>query len=65
MQDRSGGSYYQATWDGAFQSSPDWAVVVSTYNEWLESTEIEPAVEYGDLYLDLTRQNADLWKAPP
>ena len=59
QQDRAGGQYYQATWDGALASSPSWAVIVSTFNEWMESTQIEPAVQYGDQYLGLTKQNAD------
>jgi len=63
IRDRADGSYYQASWDGAIASSPSWAVVVSTFNEWMESTQIEPSVQWGDQYLDLTRQNADLFKA--
>ena len=59
LQDRAGGEYYQATWDGALASNPSWAVIVSTFNEWMESTQIEPAVQYGDQYLVLTKQNAD------
>ena len=55
--------YYQATWDGALASSPSWAVVVSTFNEWMESTQIEPSQQWGDQYLQLTRQNAELFKA--
>jgi hypothetical protein len=63
MQDRAGGSYYQATWDGALASAPSWAVVVSTFNEWKESTQIEPSPSYGDHYLAITRQNSDYFKA--
>jgi hypothetical protein len=62
-QDRSGGGYYQATWDGALASNPSWAVIVSTFNEWMESTQIEPSVQYGDQYLQITRQNADQFRA--
>jgi hypothetical protein len=62
-QDRSGGAYYQATWDGALASNPQWAVIVSTFNEWMESTQIEPSVQYGDQYLQITRQNADQYRA--
>jgi Glycosyl hydrolase family 99 len=62
-QDRSGGAYYQATWDGALASNPGWAVIVSTFNEWMESTQIEPSVQYGDQYLQMTRQNADDYRA--
>jgi hypothetical protein len=63
LQDRAGGSYYQATWDGALASNPAWAVTVSTFNEWMESTQIEPSVQYGDQYLQMTRQNADAFHA--
>jgi len=63
IRDRGDGSYYQASWDGAIASNPSWAVVVSTFNEWMEATQIEPSVQYGDQYLELTRQNADLFKA--
>jgi Glycosyl hydrolase family 99 len=63
IQDRAGGSYYQATWDGALASSPAWAVTVSTFNEWMESTQIEPSLQYGDQYLQMTRQNADAFHA--
>jgi hypothetical protein len=38
-------------------------VVVSTFNEWLEATQIEPAQQYGDQYLQLTKQNADAFKS--
>ena len=62
-RDRSGGAYYQATWDGAIASNPQWAVIVSTFNEWMESTQIEPSVQYGDQYLQMTRQNADSYRA--
>jgi len=63
IRDRGDGSYYQASWDGALASSPSWAVVVSTFNEWMESTQIEPSVQWGDQYLQMTRQNSDLFKA--
>jgi hypothetical protein len=62
-QDRVGGRYYQATWSGAMASNPQWAVIVSTFNEWMESTQIEPSVQYGDQYLQMTRENADQYRA--
>jgi hypothetical protein len=64
-RERGGGMYYQATWDGAMASNPSWAVIVSTFNEWLESSQIEPSVQYGTQYLELTRQNADVFHAAP
>ena len=62
-RDRADGAYYQATWDGALASNPQWAIIVSTFNEWMESTQIEPSVQYGDEYLQITRQNADTYRA--
>jgi len=62
-RDRADGAYYQATWDGALASNPQWAIIVSTFNEWMESTQIEPSVQYGDEYLAITRQNADQYRA--
>jgi glycoprotein endo-alpha-1,2-mannosidase len=63
LRDRGDGAYYQAAWDGALAANPHWAIMVNTFNEWMESTQIEPSVEYGDEYLRLTRQNADLFHA--
>ena len=62
-RDRSDGAYYQATWDGALAANPQWAIMVSTFNEWMESTQIEPSVQYGDEYLQITRQNTDAYHA--
>jgi hypothetical protein len=62
VQDRADGAYYRATWDGALASSPQWAIVVSTWDEWSEQTAIEPGDQYGDLYTSLTRAYADEWK---
>ena len=36
---------------------------MSTFNEWMESTQIEPSLQYGDQYLQMTRQNADEYRA--
>ena len=63
QRDRSDGSYYDQAWQGALNSNPPWAVVVSTWNEWLEATQIEPAQQYGDLYLQITKQYSDQLKA--
>jgi hypothetical protein len=62
VQDRADGAYYGATWRGALAAHPTWAIIVSTFNEWMESTQIEPSVQYGDQYLELTRQYADMFK---
>ena len=62
LMDRAGGSYYQSSWNGALASNPAWAVIISTFNEWKESTQIEPSVQYGDQYLQATDQNALAFK---
>jgi hypothetical protein len=51
VRDRADGAFYEAAWSGALRIHPQWAVIVSTWNEWLEDTAIEPAVQYGDEYL--------------
>ena len=62
-RDRADGAYYQATWDGALAANPQWAIIVSTFNEWMEATQVEPSVQYGDEYLQITRQNVDHYRA--
>lgn len=52
---RRNGDYYRAAWSAAIASRPDW-VVITSFNEWVEGTMIEPSVRYGDLYLNLTRE---------
>lgn len=39
----------------------DW-VVISTWNEYFENTEIEPSARYGSAYLDQTRRWAATFK---
>ena len=33
-------------------------ILVQTFNEWHEGTELEPSTEFGDMYLKLTRELA-------
>jgi len=61
VRDRAGGAYYRRCWEGAIQSGADW-VVITSFNEWMEGTQIEPSVAYGELYLDLTREWGDLYR---
>jgi hypothetical protein len=64
IQERADGAYYESTWEGALAARPAWAVVVSTFNEWMEASQIEPSVQYGDLYLQITRDFADRFRSP-
>ncbi|MDM8519468.1 glycoside hydrolase family 99-like domain-containing protein [Anaerolineales bacterium HSG6] len=52
---RADGAYFQATFDAAQQSDPDW-LIVGSFNEWVEGSYIEPGLLYGDRYMGLTKQ---------
>ena len=55
--ERHGGRTYQALWDAAIRHDADW-VLVTSFNEWHEGSEIEPSTEHGSRYLELTAANA-------
>jgi parallel beta-helix repeat protein len=57
--DRYKGTYYRLLWSIAKASFPD-GYAVTTFNEWLEGTEIEPSLEYGYQYVDLTRNTPNI-----
>jgi uncharacterized protein YraI len=59
--DRRQGDYYRETWTAARESTPDW-VIITSFNEWVEGTAIEPGTQSGDLYLNITREEAALYK---
>lgn len=59
--DRENGALYRATFDAALYSDPDW-IFITTWNEWWEHTYIEPSQNFGDLYLQITREYAQRWK---
>ncbi len=50
---REDGEYYRRSWETALASDPD-VVLITSWNEWPEATNIEPSVEFGYEYLDLT-----------
>ena len=51
--DRQDGQVYRVLWEEAIKSKPDW-VLITSWNEWHEGSEIEASTEYGDKYLKLT-----------
>ncbi len=57
LADRKDGQVYRILWEDALAAKPDW-VLITSWNEWHEGTEIEPSVEYGNQYIDLTAQYA-------
>jgi len=52
--DRYNGYTYNLTWIAALKVNPH-GVLICTWNEWHEGTEIEPSVEYGKRYLEITK----------
>ncbi len=59
---RKNGDVYKAMWGNATSSRADW-ILICTFNEWHEGSEIEPSVQYGTKYIDLTGQYAPAWKS--
>ncbi|HID22466.1 MAG TPA: hypothetical protein EYP14_08700, partial [Planctomycetaceae bacterium] len=54
---RRDGALYRMQWEEAIAAQPDW-VLITSWNEWHEGSEIEPSVEHGDQYLKLTAEYA-------
>ena len=61
---RHGGQTYRILWEEAIAADADW-VVITSWNEWHEGSEIEPSREDGDQYLKLTAEYAAKFKATP
>lgn len=59
--DRHGGELYRAQWEQAIKADPHW-VIITSFNEWHEGSEIEPSAEDGRKYLDLTAEFANRFK---
>jgi hypothetical protein len=58
---RADGATYEASWRAALSVDPAW-VLVSSWNEWHEGSEIEPSVEHGRRYLEATRGWAERFR---
>lgn len=58
---RSDGATYSYTWNTVLEHDPKW-VLICSWNEWHEGTEIEPSFEEGFKYLNLTKQYIDKFK---
>jgi len=59
--DRLDGQVYSILWDETIKASPDW-VLITSWNEWHEGSEIEPSLEYGDKYLTLTKEYTERFR---
>ena len=55
VTDRLDGQLYENQWEAALACAPDW-VMINSFNEWHEGSEIEPSLEFGDRYLEATRK---------
>ncbi len=62
VRERGDGSYYQATFNAATATNPD-MLLIHSFNEWIEGSQIEPGSSYGDLYLNLTAQFVAQYKS--
>jgi len=61
FRDRGGGEFYARHWDVALELDVH-SVLITSWNEWHEGTEIEPSREYGFDYIGLTRQFVEKYK---
>jgi len=59
--DRKAGQLYRRTWDAALASNPHW-ILITSFNEWPEGTEIEPSQELGQQYAQLNKEFVTIWK---
>ena len=62
QRERENGAYYRGTWQTAIERNAA-AVVITSFNEFFEGSHIEPSERYGDLYLRLTRELSDNFRA--
>jgi len=61
IAERNDGALYREMWQNAMRSNTDW-ILICSFNEWHEGSEIEPSLQYGDFYLNLTQHYSNLWK---
>jgi len=62
ITDRHNGETYRVMWQEAIAANPDW-VLITSWNEWHEGSEIEPSVELGDTALKTTKEFAPRFRA--
>lgn len=62
VRDRGDGAFLRNSFNGAVRSNPD-LIVITSFNEWPEGSHIEPSAEFGDYYLNLTRELISTYKS--
>ncbi|HDZ45065.1 MAG TPA: hypothetical protein ENH80_14125, partial [Phycisphaerae bacterium] len=61
---RHGRQLYETLWEKAIAANPRW-VLITSFNEWHEGSEIEPSLEEGRAYLDATKRFTARFKSTP
>jgi glycoprotein endo-alpha-1,2-mannosidase len=59
---RYDGQLYRAQWDEAIKADPHW-ILITSFNEWHEGSEIEPSLEFKRLYIDIAAEYTRLFTA--
>ncbi len=62
VSDRRNGETYHEYWTLARASKPQW-ILITSWNEWHEGSEIEPSEEFGAAYLEDTGAEVAAWHA--
>ena len=61
VAERRDGQLYRELWNLAMQSQPDW-ILITSFNEWHEGSEVEPSKQHGRSYSGLTREYSEKFK---
>jgi hypothetical protein len=64
ITDRYGGETYRALWEEALAANPDW-ILICSWNEWHEGSEIEPSDQNGNRELAATSAFSARFLATP
>jgi hypothetical protein len=62
--ERHDGELYRIQWEQAIAADPHW-VLITSFNEWHEGSEVEPSLQCGSKYIELTGQFAERFKSTP
>lgn len=57
------GRSYALQWEAAIAAQPDW-ILITSFNEWHEGSEIEPSEQWGDRFIEITRIWSDRFTHP-
>lgn len=60
---RENGAFYERQFTAAINANPDW-IMITSWNEFGESTHVRPSEKYGVEYLEMTRFFIEKWKTP-